>query len=229
MTTRNTSQLFSRLATQLTRTVPCEVLIARRRNLGGKCPILTSLKPLLKSVLQRARYCLVVDSTCRSDLQIDNLMPDVMMMTMPLARIPEMAEMVVAIFAPELTGFLKEPPPQRMIIANVLDHMACEGLLIELNAVMDDTRNPDGAGGLPQLVPDALETAVGILRGRLEASVLFVSPPGFMNWERILQKFVYLLMEVCNARLIDFALSVPRSCEWVLVTCALLDFLTTPT
>ena len=70
-------------------------------------------------------------------------------MTMPLARIPEVAEMVVAIFAPELVGSLREPPPpQRVIIANVLDLMASEGLLIELNAVMDDTRNPERVGGL---------------------------------------------------------------------------------
>ena len=50
---------------------------------------LTSLKLLLKSVLQRARFCLVVESTCSCDLPIDNLMPDVMVMTMPLAQIPE--------------------------------------------------------------------------------------------------------------------------------------------
>ena len=57
---------------------------------------------------------------------------------MPLARIPEMAETVVAIFDPNLTGSLKEPPPQRVIIANVLDHMACEGLLMNLDVVMND-------------------------------------------------------------------------------------------
>ena len=37
------------------------------------------------------------------------------------------------------TPSLKEPPDQRVIIANVLDHMACEGLLIDLHAVMNDT------------------------------------------------------------------------------------------
>ena len=107
---------------------------------------LTSLKPQLKSVLQRARYCVVVHSTCKSDLPIDNLIPDVMAMTMPLTRIPEMAEMVVAIFDPNLTGSLKELPPQRVIIANVLDHMAYEGLL--MNLFMNDVKHPERAGGL---------------------------------------------------------------------------------
>ena len=127
-------------------------------------------------------------------------------MTMPLARIREVEEKVVAIIAPELTGSLKEPPPQRVIIANVLDHMACEGLLIELDAVMNDTRNPERAGGLLQLVADAMETAVGILRCRLGAFVLFVSPPGFMYWERNIKKFVYLLKD----RRIDFVSCAPN-------------------
>ena len=85
--------------------------------------------------MQRARYCVIIDSTCRSDLPIDNL-------TMPLARIPEMAEMVVTIFDPNLTGSLKKPPPQRVIFANVLDHMACEGLLMNLDVVMNDVKHP---------------------------------------------------------------------------------------
>ena len=81
-----------------------------------------SIKPLLKGALQRARYCVAVDSTCKSDLPIDNLMPDVLMLTMPLSRFAEVAEMVGAMYDPKL-----EPLPQRVIFANLLDHMACEG------------------------------------------------------------------------------------------------------
>ena len=83
---------------------------------------LRSLKPLLKAALQRARYCIAVDSTCRSDLPIDNLMPDVLVLTMPLSRFAEVAEMVGAIYDPNLRGSQKEPPPQRVIFANLLDH-----------------------------------------------------------------------------------------------------------
>ena len=143
-------------------------------------------------------------------MPIDNVMPDVMVVTMPLARIPEVAEVVAAIFDPSVTGSLKEPPPQRVIIANVLDHMACEGLLMNLDAIMNDTKKPDRAGGLQRVVADTMETAMGILRGRLGASALFVSPPGFMYWERNFQKFVYLLMEVCKARGMDFAICAPN-------------------
>ena len=74
---------------------------------------LRSLKPLLKAALQRARYCMAVDSTCRSDLPIDNLMPDVLVLTMPLSRFAEIAEMVGAMYDPNLRGSQKEPPTAR--------------------------------------------------------------------------------------------------------------------
>ena len=109
-------------------------------------------------------------------------MPDVMAITMPLARIPEMAEMVVAVFDPNLTDSLKEPPPQRVIIANVLDHMACEGQLKNLDTVMNDVKHPEHAGDLLRVVADAMETATEILRGQLGASAVFFSPPGFLYW-----------------------------------------------
>ena len=60
--------------------------------------------------------------------------------------------------------------------------MACEGLLIELDAIMMANRRPENAAGLVNVVADAREQAAGILRGRLGALALFVSPPGFMYW-----------------------------------------------
>ena len=165
-----------------------------------------SMKPLLKAALQRARYCVAVDSTCRSDLPIDNLMPDVLVLTMPLSRFAEIAEMIRVMYDPNLRGSLKEPPPQRVIFANLLDHMAYEGLLRDLDTIMGDTRRPGNVATLVNIVADAMERAAGILRGRLGALALFVSPPGFMYWQQSLQQIVYILLEVCKARRIDFAI-----------------------
>ena len=171
---------------------------------------LRSLKPLLKAALQRARYCMAVDSTCRSDLPIDNLMPDVLVLTMPLSRFAEIAEMVGAMYDPNLRGSQKEPPPQRVIFANLLDHMTCEGLLRDLDATMSDVRRPGDIAALVNEVVGAMERAAGILRGRLGALALFVSPPGFMYWPRSLQQFVYILLEVCRARRVEFAICAPN-------------------
>ena len=49
---------------------------------------------------------------------------------MPLSRLPEMAEVAIALFSPQ--GPQREPPPRRTIFANLMDHMACEGLLENL-------------------------------------------------------------------------------------------------
>ena len=160
--------------------------------------------------LQRVRYCVAVDSTCRSDLPVDNLMPDVLVLTMPLSRFAEVAEMVGVMYDPNLRGSLKEPPPQRVIFANLLDHMVCEGLLHDLDTIMVDTRRPGNVATLVNIVADAMERAAGILRGRLGALALYVSPPGFMYWQQSLQQFVYILLEVCKARRIDFAICAPN-------------------
>ena len=171
---------------------------------------IVSMKPLLKAALQRARYGVAVDSTCKSHLPIDNLMPDVLVLTMPLSRFAEVAEMVGVMYDPNLRGSLKKPPPQRVIFANLLDHMVCEGLLRDLDAIMADTRRPGNVATLVNTVADAMERAAGILRGRLGALALFVSPPGFMYWQQSLQQFVYILLEVCKARRIDFAICAPN-------------------
>ena len=88
--------------------------------------------------------------------------------------------------------------------------MVCEGLLRDLDTIMADTRRRGNVATLVNFVADAMERAAGILRGRLGALELFVSPPGFMYWQQRLQQFVYILLEVCKARRIDFAICAPN-------------------
>ena len=95
-----------------------------------------------------------------------------MVVTMPLSRIPEMAGMVVAMFAPQLMGSLKEPPLQRVIFANMIDHMACEGLLVEVNSTMQDVQHPERAAQLLTVVANAMELAMEILRDQIGVSAL---------------------------------------------------------
>ena len=123
---------------------------------------------------------------------------------MPLSRHPEMAEMVVAMFAPELVGSLLEPPPQRVMFANLIDQMACEGLLVEVNEAMQDVEHPETAVELLNVVANAMEIATEVPRGRIGVSTLFVSPPGFMYWERNFHRFVYLLFEDQSHELCHF-------------------------
>ena len=55
-----------------------------------------SLKIIPKNLVQRTRFCVMVDSTIPCDLPYDNVVPDVKVVTMPLSRLTEMAEVAVA-------------------------------------------------------------------------------------------------------------------------------------
>ena len=88
---------------------------------------LRAMKPMSKEAIQRTRYWVMIDSTVPCDLPLDNVIPDVLVVTMPLSRLPKMAGVAIALFSPE--GPQSELPPSRNIFANLMDHMACEGLL----------------------------------------------------------------------------------------------------
>ena len=94
-----------------------------------------------KERLQRARYALILDSTFLKTVPVENVLSDVMVTTIPLSRIPEMAEVVVAMFDPEMTGSTyREPPPKRALVSNVFDHLARERLMTRLSEI--ENRNP---------------------------------------------------------------------------------------
>ena len=72
-----------------------------------------------------------------------NFLSDVMVMTIPLSLIPEMAKDIVTMFGPKMTGTHREPPPERSIISNELDHLVCDGLMTRLSEI--GQRNPTTA------------------------------------------------------------------------------------
>ena len=96
---------------------------------------LEALLPMPNERLQCARYARLIDSTFLKNIPIDNVLADVMVVTLPLSRIPEMAEVFVTMFDPEMTGTFKEPPPHKVVISNVFDHLACEGMMAQIASV----------------------------------------------------------------------------------------------
>ena len=169
--------------------------------------------PMPKERLQRARFALLIDSTFLKNIPIDNVLSDVMVFTLPLSRIPEMAEVLVTMFDPEMTGTFKEPPPRRVIISNVFDHMACEGLMAKIANV--EIINPSPAQrttvrNAALNMARAMEKAQKILKDKLNVPALFVTPPGFCQWPPALQRFIYMVTEICKCREIDFAICAPN-------------------
>ena len=172
------------------------------------------MKPIPKNLVQRTRFCVMVEPTIPCDLQYDNVVLDVMVATMPLFRLPEMPEVAVAMFAPVLEGSLKEPPLKHFIFANLIDHIACEGLLQDLPRILREMPNREAARNevaqILHRVATAMEKTIELLRTQLNTTGLFVSPPGMLYWSCALQQFVYLLTEVCAARRIEFHMCAPN-------------------
>ena len=151
--------------------------------------------PMPKERLQRARYALLVDSTFLENIPKDNVLSDVMVFTLPLSRIPEMAEVLVTMFHTELTGTFKEPPPRRVIISNVFDHLACEVMMAQIANV--EILNPTPAQrakvrNAATNLARAMEKAQNILKNKLKVPVIFVTPPGFCQLHSALQRYTIL-------------------------------------
>ena len=84
-----------------------------------------------------------MDSNFLKHITIHNVLSDVKVMTVPLSRIPEMAGVLVTMFDPEIAVTHQQPPPKSVIISNVLDHLACEGLMTRPSAM--EQQNPTTA------------------------------------------------------------------------------------
>ena len=156
----------------------------------------------------------MVDSTVPCDLPLDNIIPGVLVVTMPLSRLPEMAEVAIAMFSPDPKSPQREPPPRRTIFVNLMDHMACEGLLENLHGILREMSTSEAARNEVVEVLHRVATAMGraaeLLRTNLKVPALFVSPPGLLCWGGMFQQFVYMLTEVCSARGIEFYLCAPN-------------------
>ena len=141
---------------------------------------LNAIKPISKNSIQRTRYCVMSDSTVPCDLPFDNIVPDKLVVTMPLSRLLEMAEVAIAMFAPDLEGSQKEPPPRRIIFANLMDHMDCESLLQDMPRLLrgmstHETARNEIARILHQIAI-AMKRRADLLRNHLRV-LLFSSLP----------------------------------------------------
>ena len=163
-------------------------ILATARETHSQYPrSLDAKKPNSKEAIQRTRYCVMIDSTVPCDLPFDNIIPDVLVVTIPLSRLPEMAEVAIAMFSPDFLDPQKEPPPRRAIFVNLMDDMACEGLLENLPRMLREMPANEAARNevveTLQRVATAMERAAELHRTHLKVPALFASPPGMLYWE----------------------------------------------
>ena len=95
-----------------------------------------------------------------------------------------MAEVAIALFSPE--GPQSELPPRRIIFANLIDHMSCEGLLENLPHLLREMSSNEMARNevieVLHRVATAMERTAELLRTHLKVPALFVSPLGMLYW-----------------------------------------------
>ena len=117
-------------------------------------------------------------------------------------------------FSPDPEGPQREPPPRRIIFANLMDYMACKSLLENLPRILREMSTNEAARNevvavLHRVAP-AMERAAELLRTHLKVPALFVSTTGMLYWGGMFQQFVYLLTKVCSARSIESHLCAPN-------------------
>ena len=92
--------------------------------------------------------------------------------------------------------------------------MACEGLSQDLPRNRREMPNRKAARNeIAQIlhrVAAAMEKTVELLHTQLNTPAFFVSPPGMLYWGSTFQQFVYMITEVCVARLIEFYMCAPN-------------------
>ena len=179
----------------------CSLQPGETRETHSRYPrCLEAMKPISKETIQRTRSCVMIDSTVPCDLPLDNPVLDVLIVTLPLSQLPEMAEVDIAKFSPELEGPQKEPPPRRIIFANLMDHKASEVLLDNLPRMLREMSTKEAARNevieVVHQVATAMERTAELLRTHLKVPALFVSPHVLLYWGGMFQQFVYMLTEV---------------------------------
>ena len=80
----------------------------------------------------------------------------------------------------------------------MIDHLACDGLLLDLRQILRDMKNREAARRgvarvFHQVAPAMEKKTLELLRTQLNTPALFVSPAGMLYWGSALQQFVYML------------------------------------
>ena len=135
-------------------------------------------------------------------------------------------------FAPDLEGFQKEPPPKRFNFANEIDHKACGGLLQDLPRMLREVSNHDAAmNEVAQVLHQgatAMERTAELLRTHLNTPALFVSPPGILYWGECSSSLCICLQKSASPETLNFI--CPRlTCALGNLTCDLKRSRRTPT
>ena len=204
MLTKNCPGRFH-YTTESEEAVECDPAYGRR---------LESLLPIAKPEMQSARVLLVMDSTVRANLQYGCLLPDVALVTLPLATLENVWELMHAIFTPR--SIVNEDAkgnevrcPKVVVVGNLLDHLA----------ITDRLRNvqtPEGDDAYRAVIEETVSyvTQARSLRDKVmsdhpEVRLFFTAPPGQESWPVNVRMLVLTIIKALKAYDITMLLPAP--------------------
>ena len=135
-------------------------------------------------------------------------MMDVKIMNMPCSTLEDMIEVTCKVFGPALTETIPFPP--LLVFSNVIDHLAVRGKLNRFEPERQQFTEEFVTNEVTAYL-DSMRKVVRLAqRKRTDASVIFVSPPGYIHLPRQLQQFLYLVTEAAHARDLPFYIVAPN-------------------
>ena len=129
-------------------------------------------------------------------------------MNMPCSTLEDMIEVTCKIFGPALTETIAFPPIP--VFSNIIDHLAVRGTLNRFEPERRQSTEEFVTNEVTAYL-DSMRKVVRLAqRKRTDASVIFVSPPGYIYMPKQLQQFLYLVTEAAHARGLRFFIIAPN-------------------
>ena len=118
-----------------------------------------------------------------------------------------MAQLALAIYQkPPITSTSsKIYPPDIIVISNVFDHLATKGILNQV-ANLDDPQQIDLFANQVRDFINELEDIATRIATNLGSHTAFATPPGFRQWPRNIQQFMYVVEWVTYNKGLDFSI-----------------------
>ena len=132
---------------------------------------------------------------------------DVLLFTMPLATMQQMAQFALAIYqkSPATSNSSKICPPDIILISTVSDHLATKGILNQI-ANLDDPQQIDLFATQVHHFINELEDIATRIATNLGSHNAFATPPGFRQWPRNVQQFMYVVSWITYNKGLDFSI-----------------------
>ena len=95
--------------------------------------------------------------------------------------------------------------PDSFLVCNLFDHLACKGIYNTIANPEDPAQTDRFALQVKDFVR-TMETMRDNIFEKIGSYVAFVTPPGYQQWPKNIQQFVYAVCDIADVRALEFSL-----------------------